>query len=127
MRKALPANVLQFSYVFSTTVFFIASCPIAPRYPEFRETLHPCLPSYGFSVEDQTRYSMPKWREIPANETTFLSEFALRQMCPRPWRYYKAGELNNLPFQVSTTSVVQCSLLTVDMYYSKTRDQKGLF
>lgn len=49
--------------------------------------------------EDQTRYSMPKWREIPANETALLSEFALREMCPRPWRYMKSDELHNLPLQ----------------------------
>ena len=49
--------------------------------------------------EDQTRYSMPKWRPIPANETALLSEFALREMCPRPWRYKKSDELHNLPLQ----------------------------
>lgn len=49
--------------------------------------------------EDQTRYSMPKWREIPANETALLSEFALREMCPRPWRYKTSDELHNLPLQ----------------------------
>lgn len=42
---------------------------------------------------------MPKWRAVPANETALLSEFALREMCPRPWRYKAADELHNLPVQ----------------------------
>lgn len=75
-------------------------CPISPHYPEFRETLHPCLPPYGFGNEDKTPYSMPRWLKIPANQTILLSEFALKKMCPRPWRYHSAEELQTLPFQV---------------------------
>ncbi|XP_068681978.1 polycystin-1-like protein 2 isoform X4 [Montipora foliosa] len=75
------------------------TCPIAPRYAEFRETLRPCLPPYGFNNEDKTPYSMPRWQKIPANETVLFSEFALRKMCPRPWRYHNADKLDTLPFQ----------------------------
>ncbi|XP_074631330.1 polycystin-1-like protein 2 isoform X3 [Acropora palmata] len=75
------------------------TCPISPRYSEFRETLHPCLPPYGSGNEDKTPYSMPRWQKIPANQTVLLSEFALRKMCPKPWRYHSAEELQTLPFQ----------------------------
>ena len=42
---------------------------------------------------------MPQWRKIPTNETVLLSEFALRRMCPRPWRYKTSEELQSLPLQ----------------------------
>lgn len=82
------------------------TCPISPRYSEFRETLHPCLPPYGFGNEDKTPYSMPRWQQIPANQTVLLSEFALRKMCPKPWRYHSAEELQTLPFQVRVFRLV---------------------
>lgn len=87
----------MYCYQHFYSCFSLVPCPIAPRFPEFRATLRPCLPPYSMTDEDQTRYSMPKWRQIPANETALLSEFALRQMCPRPWRYKKSDELHNLP------------------------------
>ena len=82
------------------------TCPISPRYSEFRETLHPCLPPYGFGNEDKTPYSMPRWQKIPANQTVLLSEFALKKMCPKPWRYHSAEELQTLPFQVRVFRLV---------------------
>lgn len=51
-----------------------------------------CLPFYSYGKEDTTAFNRPGW--VPVTNMTFLSEDILNTLCPRPWQYRNAQELN---------------------------------
>ena len=59
-----------------------------------------CYYDYSPEGEDITLLNLPRWKPIPHN-TTWPEAL---QMCPKPWRYQTAEELNNNPIKASHNS-----------------------
>lgn len=53
-----------------------------------------CYDFYSMSEEDKTRLYLPHWIHLSDSQLGWAN---LTQMCPRPWRYSSAEELNNFP------------------------------
>ena len=53
-----------------------------------------CYDFYSMSEEDTTRLYLPHWIHLSDSQ---LSWNNLSQLCPKPWRYSTAEELNNFP------------------------------
>ncbi|KAL9954033.1 hypothetical protein ACROYT_G041521 [Oculina patagonica] len=56
-----------------------------------------CYYDYSPEDEDTTLLSLPGWKPLPSN-TTWPKAL---QMCPKPWRYQTAEELDNDPIKAS--------------------------
>ena len=59
-----------------------------------------CFYDYSHAREDTTLLNLPGWKPPPYN-TTWPK---VLQMCPKPWRYRTAKELNNDPIKASYNS-----------------------
>ena len=59
-----------------------------------------CYYDYSPAGEDTTLLNLPRWKPVPYN-TTWPETL---QMCPKPWRYQTAEELNNDPIKASFNS-----------------------
>ena len=56
-----------------------------------------CLPFFSYGKEDTTAFNRPGW--VPVTNMTYLSEDILITLCPRPWQYRNAQELNTEPIR----------------------------
>lgn len=53
-----------------------------------------CYDFYSMSEEDTTRLYLPHWIHLSESQLAWKN---LTELCPRPWRYSTAKELNNFP------------------------------
>ena len=59
-----------------------------------------CYPDYSSEVEDTTPLSLPGWKPLPSN----TSWPRALKLCPKPWRYQTADDLDNDPIKGSFNS-----------------------
>ena len=57
-----------------------------------------CLPLYSSKNEDKTPFNRPKWIPV-TNESEFISEYQLDELCPKPWRYQSPKSLQTRSYQ----------------------------
>ena len=79
--------ILSIQYALSILYFFEGSCGI------LSEITSVCYFDYSPDGEDTTLLSLPGWKPLPYN----TSWPAALRMCPKPWRYQTAEELQNDP------------------------------
>ena len=61
---------------------------------EFEGLISECYDYYSSSEEDTTRLYLPQWVHLLNSQLKWTN---LTDVCPRPWRYSSAQELNNYP------------------------------
>ena len=68
-------------------------------HTERRLAIPRCLPFYSDDHQDTTPYNKPGW--IPINDITSLlsNSTELDSLCPRPWQYLTADDLNTEPIR----------------------------
>ena len=54
-----------------------------------------CLPFYSSDRQDTTPYNLPGW--MPLNNITLSLDNDLDSLCPKPWQYLNAHDLNTEP------------------------------
>lgn len=74
------------------------SCQASESQPQFIKQFPRCIPYYSEVTEDTTKYHMPKWIPI-YNESSVQLLFERFYLCPRPWRFQTAQELDGRWFQ----------------------------
>ena len=72
-------------------MFQLDSCRVVK---EFATIIDKCFDYYSMPEEDTTRLYLPHWIHLSGAQKGWAN---LSQLCPRPWRYSSAEELNNLP------------------------------
>ena len=73
---------------------FEGSCEALPRF------ISHCYYDYSSEKEDTTQLNLPGWIPLPFN-TSWPTAL---QLCPKPWRYQTAEELNNDPIKGTQNS-----------------------
>ena len=74
------------------------TCLAGKREVVLENMFSKCLPPYNTRSEDTTPYSQPRWIPVQ-NLSNVQSEFELLRLCPKPWRYQTANELQALSYQ----------------------------
>ena len=69
--------------------YILGPCQSLPRF------IANCYYDYSSDKEDKTPLSLPGWNPLP-NNTSWSSTFKL---CPKPWRYQNADEINTYPIE----------------------------
>lgn len=71
--------------------FLLGTCQVVK---EFKGLISECYDYYSSSEEDTTRLYLPQWVHLLNSQLKWTN---LSDVCPRPWRYLSAQELNNYP------------------------------
>ena len=80
--------------------FITFGCSFQGSCGSLSHIISDCFYDYSPAREDKTLVNLPGWKPLPYN-TTWPK---VVQMCPKPWRYHTAEELNNDPIKASYNS-----------------------
>ena len=101
--KKLHCNIPRNPFLYTSLLFLFSDRKCYYRTLVTEKMFPRCLPVNMASNEDVTAFNKPGWIALQ-NEQYFRSDFKLLRLCPKPWRYHTAKELNTDSFHGQTYS-----------------------